>query len=100
MDMKTLEDYQITRRKFGSSVGVTFLTAAIARGVSGGKKEAPAPPVVLVMEITATNAPKDTEVRARVESFVEKVLRTAGAEVKEGDLLSRTDDKPSKGEAH
>jgi membrane fusion protein, multidrug efflux system len=73
-------------------------------------KKAPAaalpPPVVQVKEISAGNAPMETEIigqldspqnveiRARVEAFVEKVLFTEGTTVKEGDPLYVLDKKP------
>lgn len=64
------------------------------------------PPVVQVMDITASDAPanveiigqldspQNVEVRARVEAFVDKLLFTEGTEVKEGDPLFKLDDKP------
>jgi membrane fusion protein (multidrug efflux system) len=76
---------------------------------SGCKKEAPPPlppPVVKVLEVTATGAPLHTEVigqldspqnveiRARVEAFVDKVPFTEGTEVKKDDLLFELDKKP------
>lgn len=76
----------------------------------GGCKKAapppPPPPIVQVMDVTATNvplaaefigqldSPQNVEVRARVEAFVDKVLFTEGAEVKEGDPLFALDKKP------
>lgn len=66
----------------------------------------PAPPIVQVLEVTATNAPMSTEiigqldspqnveVRTRVEAFVEKILFTEGTEVKENDPLFLLDRKP------
>jgi membrane fusion protein, multidrug efflux system len=88
---------------------MAWLTAALAPGVCGCKKSAPAalpPPVVQVMDVTATNAPLHTEIigqldspqnveiRARVEAFVDKMLFTEGTEVKEGDPLFALDSKP------
>ena len=75
------------------------------------KKAAPPaapPPTVGVLDVTATNAPMKTEiigqldspqnveVRARVESFVDKILFTEGTEVHEGDKLFLLDEKPFK----
>jgi len=66
----------------------------------------PAPPVVQVTDVVATNAAMDTEiigqldspqnveVRARIEAFVEKILFTEGTEVKEGAPLFLLDKKP------
>jgi membrane fusion protein (multidrug efflux system) len=67
---------------------------------------APPPPVVEIMEVTASDAPMSTtligqldspgnvEVRTRVEGFVDKMLFTEGVEVKQGDLLFELDKKP------
>jgi membrane fusion protein (multidrug efflux system) len=88
---------------------VLLLGAMLALSLSGCKKAAPPalpPPVVEVMTITATNSsaaaefigqldsPQNVEVRARVEAFVDKMLFTEGAEVKEGSPLFKLDDKP------
>jgi membrane fusion protein (multidrug efflux system) len=85
------------------------LAAVLALAVCGCKKAGPAalpPPVVQVIEVTATNAPMSTEIigqldspqnveiRARVEAFVEKMLFTEGTEVKEGAPLFLLDKKP------
>jgi membrane fusion protein (multidrug efflux system) len=94
-----------------NGTAATLLAAALALGLSGSgcKKEAPAappPPVVQVVDITATNAPagveiigqldspQNVEIRARVEGFVDKMLFTEGTDVKEGDALFKLDDKP------
>lgn len=72
------------------------------------KPEAPVlpPPVVEVMDITASevpltttligqlDSPQNVEVRARVEAFVDKMLFTEGVEVKQGDVLFELDRKP------
>lgn len=67
---------------------------------------APSPPVVQVMEVTKRKVPRSTtfigqldspqnvEVRARVESFLEKMLFVEGDEVKAGDPLFELDKKP------
>ena len=64
------------------------------------------PPVVQVMPVSRQNieravffigqidSPQNVQVRARVESFLEKVLFTEGSEVKEGDPLFELDKKP------
>lgn len=69
---------------------------------------APLPPTVGVMKVTTTNAPMKTEIigqldspqnveiRARVESFVDKMLFIEGSEVHEGDQLFLLDQKPFK----
>jgi membrane fusion protein (multidrug efflux system) len=81
----------------------------LALSMTACKKPAPAalpPPVVQVMELSATNAPtsaevigqldspQNVEVRARVEGFVDKSFFTEGTEVKQGDPLYKLDDKP------
>jgi membrane fusion protein, multidrug efflux system len=86
---------------------LVVLTIVVA--ISGCKKAPPAappPPTVAVMKVTSTNAPMSTEiigqldspqnveVRARVESFVDKILFTEGTEVKKGDQLFLLDKKP------
>ena len=80
----------------------------VATACKKGPAPAPPPPTVGVMEVTATNAPMKTEiigqldspqnveVRARVESFVDKMLFTEGTEVHEGDPLFLLDEKPFK----
>jgi membrane fusion protein (multidrug efflux system) len=88
---------------------LTLLAAVTAAGTASCKKDAPAalpPPVVQVMDVTATNAsmsteiigqldsPQNVEVRARVEAFVEKILFIEGTEVKESDPLFALDKKP------
>jgi membrane fusion protein (multidrug efflux system) len=93
------------------ALGLLLLGTAASSGLLSCSKQAPAappPPVVQVMEITATNAPasvefigqldspQNVEVRARVEAFVDKMLFTEGTEVKEGQPLFKLDDKPYK----
>ena len=88
---------------FGAGDGCLALNAG------GCKKPAPVPPpppLVQVLDITATNvplhaefigqldSPQNVEVRARVESFVDKVLFIDGSEVKEGAPLFALDEKP------
>src|SRR5438270_6141930 len=82
----------------GASTLLAILAIAVCFGLCAcSKKEttAPPPPIVQVMEVTATNAPtsvefigqldspQNVEVRARVEAFVDKMLFTEGGEVKE-----------------
>lgn len=67
---------------------------------------APSSPVVQAMEVTMKKVPRSTtfvgqldspqnvEVRARVESFLEKILFVEGDEVKAGDPLFELDRKP------
>ena len=64
------------------------------------------PPVVQVMEVSKKNtarsttfigkldSPQNVEVRARVESFLDKILFKEGEEVKAGDPLFELDKKP------
>jgi membrane fusion protein (multidrug efflux system) len=87
------------------------MAAVMTITVCGCKKPAApsmAPPVVQVMDVTATNSPasvefigqldspQNVEVRARVEAFVDKMLFIEGTEVKEGDPLFKLDDRPYK----
>ena len=112
-DMKTemanMRSYRTTRRKAGISTSLALLATALTLITSGCKKAAPAdlpPPIVQVMEVTATNlplstefigqldSPQNVEVRARVEAFVDKVLFTEGTNVNAGDPLFALDKKP------
>jgi RND family efflux transporter MFP subunit len=91
----------------------TALLALLAAGTmiltTSCKKAPPAvlpPPIVQVMEVTATNlplstefigqldSPQNVEVRARVEAFVDKVLFIEGTNVNAGDPLFTLDKKP------
>ena len=88
---------------------LAMLAAGLTITATSCKKAAPAapPPMVVVMDVTATNAPasaefigqldspQNVEVRARVEAFVDKIIFTEGTEVKEGDPLFKLDDKPA-----
>jgi membrane fusion protein (multidrug efflux system) len=104
-----------TRRKARFRFSATYsycalLVAIVAPGLCGCKKAATPlpPPVVMVMDVTATNAPvfteiigqldspQNVEIRARVEGFVDKMLFTEGTEIKESDPLFKLDDKPYK----
>lgn len=94
--------------KSASAILTRLAVAAVTILIGCGKTAPPAPPppAVQVMEVVATNAPasvefigqldspQNVEVRARVEGFVDKMLFTEGAEVKEGDALFKLDDKP------
>ena len=90
-------------------MGGLFLVAALALTASGCKKAAPSqppPPVVEVMEVAKKNvarsttfigqldSPQNVEVRARVESFVEKILFEEGTQVQAGAPLFELDKKP------
>jgi membrane fusion protein (multidrug efflux system) len=92
-------------------LGLVILAGITLTSLVGCKKAAPPaipPPVVEVMDVSATNAPatfeiigqldspQNVEVRARVEAFVDKMLFTEGTEIKEGDPLFKLDDKPYK----
>jgi membrane fusion protein (multidrug efflux system) len=105
--MHTMKKHAPARWKVGGLIRLAVLAVAIT--VTGCKKAAPIalpPPMVQVMDITATNvpitgeiigqldSPQNVEVRARVEAFVEKVLFTEGTQVKEGDPLFLLDPKP------
>jgi membrane fusion protein (multidrug efflux system) len=77
--------------------------------VCGCKKAAPPPPpppMVEVMAIVTTNAPaaveiigqldspRNVEIRARIEAFVDKMLFIEGTNVMEGQMLFELDKKP------
>ena len=84
--------------------------AATALAALSCKKEQgtaqPDPPTVQIAELTATqvpvstemigqlDSPRNVEVRARVEAFVEEVSFLEGTEVQRGDLLFVLDKKP------
>jgi len=107
--MKRMKSDRTTWRRAHLEKLLVLLMGTIALSGSGCKKAAPLappPPVVQVMDITATNvplhtefigqldSPQNVEVRARVEAFVDKVLFTEGTEVKEGAPLFALDKKP------
>ncbi len=86
-----------------------LIAAALALTAYGCKKAAPPqppPPVVEVMEAEKKNftlsnifigqldSPQNVEVRARVESFLDKILFVEGSEVKAGDPLFELDKRP------
>jgi RND family efflux transporter MFP subunit len=88
---------------------LALLAAAALTAVCGCKQEAappPPPPGVVVMEITATNVPLDSEIigqldspqnveiRARVEAFVQDMPFVEGTNVTKGDLLFKLDAAP------
>jgi len=85
------------------AVGMTITTSSCKPRVPPAP---PPPPIVQVLDVATTNAPtsmefigqldspQNVEVRARVESFVDKVLFTEGTEVKEGAPLFVLDKKP------
>lgn len=100
---------RMNRPRAGLRGAACLLFAALAAGLSGCKKPAPAappPPVVQVMTVSTTNAPIHTEVigqldspqnveiRARVEAFVEEVRFMEGTNVNKGDLLFQLDRRP------
>jgi membrane fusion protein, multidrug efflux system len=107
--MKSMKNHPTVRREAVLQTGGALLAAGVALSLCGCKPAAPPslpPPVVQVMDITATDAPasiefigqldspQNVEIRARVEGFVDKVLFTEGTEVKEGDPLFKLDDRP------
>jgi len=108
--MKKTQEPRAIRRNTRVLAGGSIIAAALALAGSGCKKAAPpAPPpapVVEVMEVARKkvarsttfigrlDSPQNVEVRARVESFLEKVLFVEGEEVKAGDPLFELDKKP------
>lgn len=99
----------IALKRFRPSAALALLAAAAALTATSCKKEAappPPPPSVVVMDITATNVPLDTEfigqldspqnveIRARVEGFVDQMLFVEGTNVNKNDPLFKLDDKP------
>ena len=90
----------------GLILSCVYLIFFVAVGCKKAAPPAPLPPTVGVMEVTTTNvplkteiigqldSPQNVEVRARVESFVDKMLFTEGTEVHEGDQLFLLDKKP------
>lgn len=98
-----------TRRTppLGRSLSLALTVLAIAG--AGCRKAAPPalpPPIVQVLEVTATNVPRsieligqldspqNVEVRARVEAFVDQILFAEGRGVQEGDPLFVLDRRP------
>jgi membrane fusion protein (multidrug efflux system) len=116
--MLPLKSITSLRPGHGSTPGVgsfqarlTFLLAAATSVAAlSCKKEQgaaqPDPPLVQVAELTATqlpistemigqlDSPRNVEVRARVEAFVEEVSFLEGTEVQRGDVLFLLDKKP------
>ncbi|MCL4181067.1 MAG: efflux RND transporter periplasmic adaptor subunit [Verrucomicrobia bacterium] len=107
--MQEIRVRRTTSRNPGVQTGLALLTTALMLGAPGCKKPAPAalpPPVVQVMEVTATNvarsiefigqldSPQNVEVRARVEAFVKEVLFTEGTNVVQDQPLFRLDEQP------
>ncbi len=91
------------------SIVLALLAAAAAFAATSCKKETappPPPPSVVVMDISATNVPLNTEfigqldspqnveIRARVEGFVDQMLFIEGTNVNKDDRLFKLDDKP------
>ncbi len=111
--MKPFVDHAMTRpdsRFYFLPPGGCIAAACLSLGMTGcDRATAPVsmpPPVVQVMEVTKKDversttfigqidSPQNVEVRARVESFLDKIAFTEGSEVKAGDLLFELDKKP------
>src|SRR6516164_5866501 len=107
--MKHLTNHRTDGSDVSIPLRLGFVAAIGVLCLCGCQKAAPPPlppPVVQVMDITATDAPasvefigqldspQNVEVRARVEAFVDKMLFTEGTLVKEGDPLFKLDDRP------
>ncbi|MBE7498873.1 MAG: efflux RND transporter periplasmic adaptor subunit [Verrucomicrobiales bacterium] len=88
---------------------MSLALAVLAAAGAGCRKAAPPalpPPIVQVLEVTATNVPRsieligqldspqNVEVRARVEAFVDQILFAEGRGVQEGDPLFVLDRRP------
>lgn len=88
---------------------LSLALAVLAAAGAGCRKAAPPalpPPIVQVLEVTATNVPRsieligqldspqNVEVRARVEAFVDQILFAEGRGVQEGDPLFVLDRRP------
>lgn len=102
--------HPLTQRDSGSlrrSLHIAAVAAlAAASGCSKVEPPAPPPPVVQVMEVSKADVPRSTtfigrldspqnvEVRARVESFLDKILFKEGEEVEAGAPLFELDKKP------
>ena len=89
------------------SLALAVALAAITTASCSEKGPAQVPPpIVQVLEVTATNvpltaefighldSPQNVQVRARVEAFVDKILFVEGSEVREGQPLFELDKKP------
>lgn len=95
-------------RSTRSLAAIVFALAGALASTSCKKEDAVPPPlpVVQVVDVTGSNVQMDTEiigqldspqnvqVRARVESFLEKILFTEGEPVKKDDPLFELDRKP------
>lgn len=105
----TLRGSRLPRRSPRRALSGLLAVGGILWVTAGCKPQPPAvapPPIVQVMEVAATNAPRsvefigqldspqNVEVRARVEAFVEDVLFIDGTNVTAGDPLFRLDKKP------
>lgn len=98
-----------TRRTPPTGRSLSLALAVLAAAGAGCRKAAPPtlpPPIVQVLEVTATNVPRsieligqldspqNVEVRARVEAFVDQILFAEGRGVQEGDPLFVLDRRP------
>jgi membrane fusion protein (multidrug efflux system) len=88
---------------------LALLAVAAAGSMTSCQKQpaqAPPPPTVVVMDLTATNvplhtefigqldSPQNVEIRARVEGFVDQMLFIEGTDVTSNAPLFKLDDKP------
>lgn len=98
-----------TRRTPPTGRSLSLALTVLAVAGAGCRKAAPPalpPPIVQVLEVTATNVPRsieligqldspqNVEVRARVEAFVDQILFAEGRGVQEGDPLFVLDRRP------
>jgi len=97
---------QASGRSARPLLSLALMATVILSGCEKPAPPAPPPPVVQVMEVKKTNIPRSTtfigkldspqnvQLRARVESFVQKIHFIEGTEVEEGTLLIELDKKP------
>lgn len=107
--MKTARQPQRTRPGAATRPNRLAIVAALALIVTACEKAGPPaapPPVVQVMDVVKNkvarsttfigqlDSPQNVDVRARVESFLDKILFVEGSEVEEGAPLFALDKKP------
>ena len=109
-DTKQRQKIRAAPRITGTLLAGFLIAVAVALIAFGCKKAAPPQPPPPVVEVTKVekkkvvqsitfigqlDSPQNVEVRARVESFLDKILFVEGSEVKAGDPLFELDRRPS-----